>query len=88
MNADIKAFKDKVDADNAAIKANLANVAGDIANLNTQIQALNDKIAAGQPLSEEDKAAFAAMASDSTDLVNSTKSLADIVPDAATPPTT
>ncbi len=85
MNAEIKAVKDKFDADVTAIKANLANVAGDIANLNTKIQELNDKLAAGMPLTQEDKDALAAVAAGSADLVTATKALADTVPDPAPP---
>lgn len=81
MNAEIQKLRDQVAADNVATKANLANVASDIANLNTQIQTLNAKIAAGTPLDADDLAAFAAIAASSADLVTTTKALADATPD-------
>ena len=84
LDANITALKTKFDADIAAINANLANISGDIDNLNAQIKALNDKLAAGVTLSDEDKAALQAIADGADALSTSTKALADRTPDAPT----
>jgi len=81
MNDQISALKTKFDADIAAINSNLANISGDIDNLNAQIKALNDKLAAGATLSDEDKAALQAIADGADALSTSTKALADRTPD-------
>ena len=83
MNADIKAFKDAVDAQFVAVGASLDNIVADEASLAKQIQDLKDQIAAGTSvLSAEDKAALDGVIASATSLVTRTKAVADAVPEA------
>ncbi len=88
MNADIKAFKDAVDAQFTALGASLDNIAADEAGLAKAIEDLKAQIAAGTSvLSAEDKAALDSVSFAATRLATHTKDIADSVPDVVIPPT-
>ncbi len=83
VNAQVQAFKDKMDAVLVTVGENFDNIAQDIKNQSAAIQALKDQIAnnPSDTLSPESQALLDSVAENAQAMADRSKALAEAVPD-------